>query len=107
MKYKICVIGDHGELLLYRMAGLETFTPENEEALELMINRLAHKNYGVIYLTEKWAVRIPDTLQRYEKEFAPAIIPLPGSGENLGTGSQRLKAMVEMAIGINILQTGE
>lgn len=107
MNYKICVVGDPGDLLPYRMAGVEAFAPESAQALEQLLDRLAHRGYGVIYLMENWAARIPQALQRYEKEFTPAIIPLPGSGKNLGIGSQRLQAMVEMAIGINILQTGD
>lgn len=105
MKYKVCVVGDHGDLLPYRMAGIDCFEPGDTDELDRLIDRLSARNYGIIYLMENWALRVPETVERFERELTPAIIPLPGRFGGTGYGEGRLHRLVEQAIGTNILKT--
>ena len=54
--YKIAVLGDYDSIYGFATLGLDTFpVSTREEATEKLI-RLASGGYGIIYITENWAL---------------------------------------------------
>lgn len=103
MQYKIGVIGKQDAILPFRMMGMKTFSPENENALRNLIAKLVRKDYGVLYITEDYARQIPDVISHYDKELTPAFIPIPSLHAQTEFGKGRIDKMVEKAVGKNIL----
>jgi V/A-type H+-transporting ATPase subunit F len=76
---------------------------ERAEEVSRAVNRLAKDGAQVIFITERAAALIPETLDKYRSQPLPAIIPIPGSRGNTGFGMRQLRANVEKAIGADIL----
>lgn len=101
--HKVAVVGDRESVLGFRALGLEVYTPENPEEARRVIDRLAKEECAVIYLTERLAVQIKETVTRYDGELLPAIILIPDRDGSLGIGSRAIRERVEKAVGQNIL----
>ena len=103
--YKIGVVGDRASVLPFKAFGLDTFpayesTPEDSRKI---VDSCARGGYGIIFITEQIAVTIKETIDRYNREICPAIILIPGNTGSLGVGRSIIRANVERAVGINIL----
>ncbi|HLR88287.1 MAG TPA: V-type ATP synthase subunit F [Atopostipes sp.] len=103
MSHKIGVIGDENSVLVYRMLGFEVFMSDNPEDASNILDNLANENYGVIYVTEKVAEKITETIKKYDDKMLPAIILIPDHTGSRGIGKRRVQENVEKAVGQNIL----
>ena len=102
---KIGVIGDKDSVLCFKPFGFQVCPAivskpeENRKA----VDEMARDGFGIIFITEQIAETITETIDRYNKELAPAIILIPGSKGSLGIGLKRIRSNVERAVGMNIL----
>ncbi len=101
--YKIAVIGDKDSVLSFRAIGIDVFVAYKDIEARREVDNLAKKDYGVIYITEELASKIPDTIERYNNKLVPAIIVIPSNKGTLGIGMKKLNENVEKAVGANIL----
>ena len=101
--YKIGVVGDTDSVLAFKAIGIEVFPVFNEDEARKAVDKMAANNYGVIFLTEEYAAKIPDTVERYNNEIVPAVILIPSNRGSLNIGIERIHANVEKAVGVNIL----
>ncbi|MBF8808411.1 MAG: V-type ATP synthase subunit F [Enterococcus lacertideformus] len=103
MTYKIGVVGDKDSVSPFRLFGfdVQNYTSKNE--LRKTIDEMAKKEYGVIYITEQCANKIPETIERYKRQLTPAIILIPNHQGTLGIGVEEIQRSVEKAVGQNIL----
>lgn len=102
-KTKIAVIGDHDSIMIFKALGFKTIASQNKEIIEKKIEELAEAHYSVIYITEKEALLVGDTIDKYKTEPFPAIIPIPGKGGSNGFGMKGVRVNVEKAVGADIL----
>ncbi|MCI6156795.1 V-type ATP synthase subunit F [Peptoniphilaceae bacterium SGI.137] len=100
--HKLAVIGDKSSVYAFRALGAEVFSPAEDGELRNTVDHLARKGYAVIYITERFAERIPETIARYETEATPAIILIPDSRGSLGIGMKKISENVEKAVGMDI-----
>lgn len=105
--YKIAVMGSYDSIYGFASLGLSLFAAENREDGIRIIRNLAADNYAVIYITEALAEEISDEIEKYKKEFLPAIILIPGVYGNTGSGVKGVSKTVEQAVGSDILFGGE
>jgi V/A-type H+-transporting ATPase subunit F len=103
MSHKIGVIGDRNSVLIYRMLGFDVFSTSSPEEASQKIDELAESDYGVIYITEKIAENISDTIHKYDEKMLPAIILVPDQTGSRGIGKRRVQENVEKAVGQDIL----
>ncbi|QAA34061.1 V-type ATP synthase subunit F [Clostridium manihotivorum] len=99
----IAVVGDKDSVLAFKALGLEVFPVFEVEEARKTIDRLAMKDYGVIFVTEQVAKDIEDTIERYNKQTLPAVILIPSNQGSLNIGLRRIRDNVEKAVGVNIL----
>jgi V/A-type H+-transporting ATPase subunit F len=102
---KIGVVGDKDSILAFKAFGLDVFPAfaHQPEDSRKIVDRLAREDYGLIFITEQIAQTITETIDRYNKAITPAIILIPGNTGSLGVGMARIRANVEKAVGMNIL----
>ncbi len=100
---KIGVIGDRDSVLLFKAVGLDVFFEYEGEQADRRLRRLAREGYAVVFVTEKLFGACRETIEEYEGEAYPAIIPIPDNGGTEGIGMARLKENVEKAVGVDIL----
>ena len=62
---KVAVVGDRESVLGFRALGLEVATPKTPDEARNAVDRLAREGSAVIFLTERLAEQIPETVERY------------------------------------------
>ena len=103
---KIAVMGDYDSIYGFASLGLTVFPVGNDVSAEdasKKLQKIAGSEYGVIYITEELAARIPKEIAKYDSRIMPAIILIPGVKGNTGDGVNRVKKSVEQAVGSDIL----
>lgn len=102
MYKKIGMIGGKDSILPFKGLGIDVFPTSDLEEAKQQIKEIAD-DYGVIFITERVAEQLEDTIAQYDSQPTPAIIPIPSSTGSLGIGMDRIQQNVEKAIGMNIL----
>lgn len=100
---KVSVVGDKDSILPFKVLGIDVFTVANGNEGRTVVDKLAHDNYAVIFITEQIASLIPETIDRYKGSTLPAIILIPNNQGSLNIGLDAIRANVERAVGVNIL----
>lgn len=103
MTHKIGAIGDKDSILPFKLFDFDVRTVRKTQVIRQMIEEMAEKEYGVIYITEQYAKLVPETIKRYEEKMIPAIVLIPSHQGSLGIGKQMIQDQVERAVGMNIL----
>lgn len=101
--YKVAVIGDKDSVLCFKALGVDVYTAVDGEGARKLIDELAQKNTGVIFITEDFAQKIQSTIDKYREKMTPAIILIPSNKGSLGIGMADINKSVEKAVGANIL----
>jgi len=116
MKYKTAIIGSRDAIAGFSLLGVDVVPVESpQEAVEQLLTLKKKKRedergvevntYAIIFITEDLAGGIsPDDEKKLARGALPAIIPLPSHQGSTGYGLQRLKRIVERAVGSDILQ---
>lgn len=99
---KIGVIGDNESVMGFSALGIDVYPAVREANIRRLINNLAKDGYAVIFITEQAASLVGETIEKYNTQPFPAIIPIPGNRGTLGIGSSRVMKNVEKAVGTNI-----
>lgn len=116
MKYRLAMVGSPETIAGFALLGADTVPVHSaQQAVEELyrLKRMTKKDsagverntYAIVFITEDLASAIsPDDEKKLAKGALPAIIPLPSHQGSTGYGLQRLKRIVERAIGSDILQ---
>ncbi len=105
--YKIGAVGDKDSVLAFKSIGLDVFPVVDAREARAVIDSLAEKQYGLIFVTEHIAKDIEETIQRYKKKMIPAIILIPSNQGTLGIGMKDINKNVEKAVGSNIFANSD
>ena len=101
--YKIAVIGDRQSISGFASLGLETFESEDAQKTQGLIKKLSSNDFAIIFITEKEASKVRQTIEKYKDKPYPAIILIPGLDNNTGEGMAAIHKSVEKAVGKDIL----
>ena len=102
--YKIGVIGSRDAVLGFPAVGFAVFEAEDAETASVQLQKLVRSgDYGVIFLTEDYAVALEEQIAAYGSLPTPAIVSIPGAGGSKGYGMNHLRRAVERAVGADIL----
>ncbi|MDP7477032.1 MAG: V-type ATP synthase subunit F [Candidatus Peribacteraceae bacterium] len=116
MKYKTAIVGSRDAVAGFSLLGVDIEPVESpEEAVEKLLSLKKAKRtdergievntYAIVFITEDLAEGISqDDEKKLSRGALPAIIPLPSHQGSTGYGLQRLKRIVERAVGSDILQ---
>ncbi len=115
MIYRIAMIGSRDTVAGFALLGVEVVPVEDrDQALEALFrlkrtmqtdeNGIERNAYAILFVTENLLQGIgTDDQRKLARGALPAIIPLPSHHGATGFGPQRLRTIVERAIGSNIL----
>lgn len=116
MKYRIAIVGPRETVQGFTLLGVDVVPLEEIESAMETLMRLKREmvtgekgsernKYAIVFVTENIVQDLPREDQRKLARGAlPAIIPLPSHSGSTGFGMQRLKTIVEQAVGSDILQ---
>ena len=103
MDYKIAIIGNHEEILGFKALGLFPIAVNSTEDAKNKFNEIVNnKDYAIVFVTENWAQKIQDVLLEHRGAL-PAVVTIPNYAGSKGMGEQKLRRIVEKAVGSDIL----
>jgi V/A-type H+-transporting ATPase subunit F len=105
----IAVVGDRDSIWGFRVLGVEVHPVNNsEEALETL-RALCTPEYGAIFITENYARQLGEAIEELEAfiPLYPSIVIIPSHHGSQGLGMQKVKTVVEKALGQAIFKTTE
>lgn len=102
--YKIAVLGDKDSIFAFAALGMEIYPTDSASEAENTVKRLAENGYGIIFVTEELAAKIPDVISEYSYKITPSVILIPGVKGNTGLGRADVEKYIEKAVGSNILE---
>ncbi|MBN2095848.1 V-type ATP synthase subunit F [Candidatus Peregrinibacteria bacterium] len=113
-QYKMAIIGPRETILGFKALGLEpVYATDPKEAVERLYSLKRERTevdgesinkYAIVFIMEDLARGVtPDDYKKLSAEPLPAIIPLPSHLGTTGYGLQKLKTIVEKAVGMDIL----
>lgn len=105
--YKIGVVGDKDSVLAFKSIGIDTYPVIDYKEARSIVDDLANRGYGLIFITEQVAEKIEETIYRYKKKLVPAIILIPSNQGSLGIGMAEINKNVEKAVGSNIFANSD
>lgn len=100
--YKIAVVGDKESIFGFSAIGMDIYPAYEEDEIKNLIPKLIEENYAIIYITENVSIKAKKYLEKLQKNKIPAIITIPSNTGSLKYGENRVKEMVQKAVGIEI-----
>lgn len=106
--FKMAVIGEEDLIRGFGLIGLELFPVANgQEARNLLVELKDDRNYGVIFITESIAQGFTGEIEEWGSRPLPCITYIPGVAGSEGYASERIRRIVEKAVGVDILKGKE
>lgn len=103
MDYKIAIIGNHEEILGFKALGLFPIAVNSTEDAKKKFDEIVNNNdFAIVFVTENWALKIQDVLLEHRGAL-PAVVTIPNYAGSKGMGEQKLRKIVEQAVGSDIL----
>ena len=103
MNYEICVIGGESFLFPFLQFGFTTYTPSSEKDLRDYLKEIINKNYGIIYMEDRYCFMVKDILDKYSGALTPIFVPIGENSDGESYSGLMLKEMMEKAVGRNVL----
>ncbi len=109
MKYEIAIIGPREQVLGFSAVGVRAFFADDFETARdhlFVLKKAIEKGeeaIGILLVQEDFLAELSS--EEYEKLSAgalPAIIPLPGISGGMGFGHEKIRRIVEKAVGSDI-----
>jgi V/A-type H+-transporting ATPase subunit F len=112
MTFSVAIVGSREEIFGFSALGLETFpvntTEEARDVLFRLKKQLANEEKGkekfaIVFVIENFIKALPpDEYAKLSSGALPAIIPLPGNNGTSGFGDEKIRRIVEKAVGSDI-----
>jgi V/A-type H+-transporting ATPase subunit F len=105
----IAVVGDRDSIWGFKALGMEIHAVNSPEEALQTLRGLCTPEYGAIFITENYARQLGEEIDELEKfiTLSPSIVIIPGHQGSQGMGMQKVKAVVEKALGRNIFKSTE
>jgi V/A-type H+-transporting ATPase subunit F len=109
MKYEIAIIGPREQILGFSAVGVRAIFADDFDAAreKLFATKKAiekgDEKIGIVFVLEEYLAAL--SAEEYQKLSAgalPAIIPLPGISGGTGFGNEKIRRIVEKAVGSDI-----
>ncbi len=105
MSNKMAIVGRKDVYLGFKALGLTVVDARTVAAAERAIQDLVAQSYAIIFVAESLAAE--SVLERYRQQATPAIVMIPDNTGSLGIARERIRKLVERAVGTDILSRGE
>ena len=102
-QYGVGAVGEREVIGAFRAIGMRAVPAETDTEVAQAVHRLVSDGVRVIFITEQAARAGAETFEKYKTDPAVTLIPIPGSAGSDGLGMRRVHAIVEKAIGADIL----
>jgi len=96
-------MGNHEEILGFKALGVFPISVSMKEEAEKKFDEVTgDRSYAVVFITENWAEIIKEKILEHSGTL-PAVVTIPNYAGSKGMGEQKLRKIVEQAVGSDIL----
>lgn len=99
---KIAAVGPASSVEGFKALGVEVFEVERPTEAQAVWNSLDPDLYAVIFVTEDILEALADQVEAYGRRAFPVVTPIPPVSGSGGAGVDRLRALVEKAVGADM-----
>lgn len=108
LTHKIAAIGEEDIILGFKALGIEIYPATSPEAVPEIVRRLIETDeYGIIFVTESIADKVELVMADIGTRPLPSLVYIPGSQGSQGFAMQRIRKIIEKAVGADILSGKE
>lgn len=100
---KVAAVGDKNSVLPFKAFGMDVYMVKKPEEVSQVWPRLIEADYNLVMVTEPVAKKIAEELSELAGRLRPAILVIPPAAGSTGLGLQRIRKIVERAVGKDIL----
>lgn len=104
---KVAIIADNSTVGIFAALGFDAHRVGGPSEAASVLEGVADGRYDLVYITEGLALHLEEQIKALREQPVPVIGIIPGPEGSRGTGLQKLKAIVEKAVGADILFKGE
>jgi V/A-type H+-transporting ATPase subunit F len=103
---RVGVVGPKDIYLGFKSLGLKVVDARTPREAEAAIQALASEGAAIIFVAEELARGLGPLIERFSQQPSPAIVMIPDHRGSLGLARERLRRLVEKAVGIDLLAEG-
>jgi V/A-type H+-transporting ATPase subunit F len=108
LTHKIAAMGEADRILGFKALGIETFPVGERDDPAALLEKLMEENeYAIIFVAESLAERVERVLIEHAGAPLPSVVYIPGSRGDQGYAMQRIRRIIERAVGADILSGKE
>ncbi len=102
---KMAVLGERDAILGFKALGVNVFPVKDVPEAEATLRKLAIEDYAAVFISERFARELTLQISEIERTSTlPSIVIIPGPGGSQGLGMNKIKNMVEKALGMAIFK---
>ncbi len=103
----VAVVGDRDSIWGFKALGMEIHAVNNNEEALAALHTLCNSEYGAIFVTENYARQLGEEINALEEFITlyPSIVIIPSHHGSEGLGMQKVKSVVEKALGFDIFKS--
>ncbi len=103
MSDRIAFLGSKDTVVGFTPLGISTYAVADRESALAALRECLNSNFAILFVTEMIAELIEGELKAIRFSPTPAILVVPSILGSTGLGIRRLRALVEKAVGADIL----
>ncbi|MGQ9477392.1 MAG: V-type ATP synthase subunit F [Candidatus Bipolaricaulia bacterium] len=100
---RIGLVGPKDIYLGFKSLGLRVMDARTPKEAEEAVLALVEWGAAIIFVAEGLAQGLMPLIERFSREPSPAIVMIPDHRGSLGLARERIRRLVEKAVGIDIL----
>jgi V/A-type H+-transporting ATPase subunit F len=101
--HRMAVIGDHDSIMGFKALGVSVFPVRDGQEGAAVLRQIGKEDYGVIFITENVGEEMLPVVQEFAARPLPAILYIPNNQGSTGIGLEKIRRIVERAVGVDIL----
>ena len=102
---KMAILGERDAILGFKALGVNVFPVKDVPEAEALLRKLAIEDYAAVFISERYARELALQINEIERSTTlPSIVIIPGPGGSQGLGMNKIKNMVEKALGMAIFK---
>ena len=104
---KMAIIGDKDSVLAFKAFDVDIYASSTIEEARESWQKIAKDSYGIVLITEPYYMQMQDLLEKVAAEPIPTILSIPSTTGSKGYAVQRIRTIVQKAIGTDLLTEKE
>jgi V/A-type H+-transporting ATPase subunit F len=104
LTHKIAAVGEEDIVLGFKALGIEIYPVDDPEATVTVVSQLMNSpDYGIVLVSESLAEKVEALRVEIGSRPLPSLVYIPGSQGSQGFAMQRIRKIIERAVGADIL----